>query len=355
MNAAGTVHVFWSTWLDTEEVGRVYYKTSTDLGSWTAKATVGQTIGPEKQSATHSLFDIKKLNSGLWAMTWLDKSQCSSCPPPDNGYINNWTWPVVWYAISSDLPSVNWSNKQELTLPYTDQGVKQGHVGIGQTSSGTVYVGFTVVASPATENALYYRTSNDDGGSWTSKTIYGYEPSRPARTNGSHSLNPYFALDSTGYLRSFWDQDVTYNHDAYTDAYPKQPFYRDLPSGLILPVPAARDPLSRYGPSIKNTVFAVRGVNVATGSFTLPEIDVSIPARGLPLTFRRTYNAGRLVDGPLGFGWTLNYDSRLFTFTRREVLIITETGRNHVYMPNGSAYAPPLGQFSTLVHNGDGT
>lgn len=47
-----------------------------------------------------------------------------------------------------------------------------------------------------------------------------------------------------------------------------------------------------------------RPVNCATGDFWHSFTDVSVPARGLPLGFERTYDlANSQVDGPLGYGW----------------------------------------------------
>ncbi|MBI3560644.1 MAG: type IV secretion protein Rhs [Gammaproteobacteria bacterium] len=53
-------------------------------------------------------------------------------------------------------------------------------------------------------------------------------------------------------------------------------------------------------------------INVATGNFTHLETDVSIPGRGgLPLVFMRSYNSRNPQPGPLGYGWTHNFNQFL--------------------------------------------
>ncbi|HVO29641.1 MAG TPA: DUF6531 domain-containing protein, partial [bacterium] len=49
-------------------------------------------------------------------------------------------------------------------------------------------------------------------------------------------------------------------------------------------------------------------VNVKNANFFLPNKDVSFPAPGFPLEIERSYNSRSTSDGPLGFGWSFNYD-----------------------------------------------
>ncbi|MCL4302970.1 MAG: DUF2341 domain-containing protein, partial [Anaerolineae bacterium] len=52
-------------------------------------------------------------------------------------------------------------------------------------------------------------------------------------------------------------------------------------------------------------------VNTYSGNFTYSRLDVSIPTWGLPLAFERAYNSRDPEDGPLGWGWTHNYNVEL--------------------------------------------
>jgi YD repeat-containing protein len=49
-------------------------------------------------------------------------------------------------------------------------------------------------------------------------------------------------------------------------------------------------------------------VNVKNANFYLPNTDIEYPAAGFPLEIERSYNSRSLNDGPLGFGWSFNYD-----------------------------------------------
>lgn len=52
-------------------------------------------------------------------------------------------------------------------------------------------------------------------------------------------------------------------------------------------------------------------VNTYSGNFTYSHLDVSIPTWGLPLAFEGAYNSRDPEDGPLGWGWTHNYNVEL--------------------------------------------
>ena len=349
VTSGGTVYLFWSL---SNTSGLLQYRTSIDLATWTTKASVGQAIGPNSLN-TYPAFDIKKLSSGTWVLTWLNKATiCSGCTGLDLQAKNSLYYPVVWTATSSDLSA--WTNSQELTLPYSE--MRGGDLSLAQASSGTVYISYSHRTSPW-DHYLYYKTSGDDGATWSSKTMYGYEPARP--TNGSGAVlahNPCLAVEGSGGIRAFWDQNTEPGTLPYTDSYPTQLFRRDLPGGAILPISPTKELLSQCGPCLPWAAFAADPVNVATGHFTLPETDLAIAARGPDLVFQRTYNSARLVDGPLGYGWIHNYDTHLTTYTHGEVLILDGSGRSDVYLPaTGGGYTPPPGRFGSLVHNGDGT
>lgn len=61
---SSTVYLFFSLG---NTSGLLQYRTSTDLSSWVAKASVGQAIGP-LQNSTLPVFDIKRFSSGTWGL-----------------------------------------------------------------------------------------------------------------------------------------------------------------------------------------------------------------------------------------------------------------------------------------------
>jgi len=97
-------------------------------------------------------------------------------------------------------------------------------------------------------------------------------------------------------------------------------------------------------------------VDCATGEFTHSFTDFSIPGRGLPLRFVRTYKAANAVqDGPLGHGWTDSYDMHLTTDASGTITVTEEGGTDVTFVLSGTTYQPPSRVLATLVNNSDGT
>jgi len=350
----GTVYVFWSL-ADTS--GLVQYVTSTDLVNWSAKASVGQAIGP-LDGITYPYFSINRFASGTWGLAWIAPSPIGV----NEGYPgvdDSTNYPVVWFANSPDL--VTWSNQVYITLPYSTRWPRG--LSLAQDSTGTIDLAYTHFVYPW-DNYVYLQTSTDDGVVWQTndptqpgtviETMVGDDPNRPPNGYADVSAaNPLLVVNQTGTARVFWDQSAN-TIDSYTNSYDTQIFRRDLPSGAITPLPAAQDPQSGCG-CHQTGAYQGDPVDVTTGAFTLPETDFAIPGRGPGLTFRRTYNASRLVDGPLGYGWEENDDTHLTVYPSGEVLIVDASGRVDLYTPSNGSYTPPPGQFTTLTKNGDGT
>jgi RHS repeat-associated protein len=85
-----------------------------------------------------------------------------------------------------------------------------------------------------------------------------------------------------------------------------------------------------------------------------------IRGRGPALDFTRAYNSLAPESGPLGYGWTHNYNVRLAIdpadTPASEVTRVSEGGRSVIFVRNlDGSYARPPGVFETLVRNGDGT
>jgi RHS repeat-associated protein len=99
-------------------------------------------------------------------------------------------------------------------------------------------------------------------------------------------------------------------------------------------------------------------VNTATGDFWEQHTDVSIPGRGIPLNFTRTYNSAAAgASGPLGPGWTDNYSAGLAIDAKTgDVTVTDESGDSMLFTKLASgAYEAPNRVLSTLVQNPDGS
>ena len=98
-------------------------------------------------------------------------------------------------------------------------------------------------------------------------------------------------------------------------------------------------------------------VNCATGDFWHQFTDFTVPGRGVPLIFQRTFDASAAAtDGSLGFGWTDSYAMSLAVDATGAATITQENGAQVVFQPNGAGgftAAPRV--LATLVSNPDGT
>ena len=105
------------------------------------------------------------------------------------------------------------------------------------------------------------------------------------------------------------------------------------------------------------TCFSKLPINCATGAFVHQFTDVTVPGRGVPLSFVRTYsstNAG--TDGPLGYGWSFSYGLSLAVDGSGDVTITQEDGSTVTFAPNGSGgYVAPPRVLASLVQNSDGS
>ena len=99
-------------------------------------------------------------------------------------------------------------------------------------------------------------------------------------------------------------------------------------------------------------------VDTATGDFWHVFSDLSIPGRGIPLTFTHTYNeVDAATNGPLGYGYTFAFNTSLsINATTGVVTVNEETGGQEVFDPaSGGGYTAPPRVMTALVHNGNGT
>jgi RHS repeat-associated protein/uncharacterized repeat protein (TIGR01451 family) len=97
-------------------------------------------------------------------------------------------------------------------------------------------------------------------------------------------------------------------------------------------------------------------INTSIGNFADQWEDLSIPGPGAFLSVQRTYNAQDSYEGPLGEGWSLNYDMRLTSTVTKVVEMKVEDGRRDRYISSdGETFVPPPGVNATFVRNGDDT
>jgi len=104
---------------------------------------------------------------------------------------------------------------------------------------------------------------------------------------------------------------------------------------------------------------------VATGIYTTDALDLTIPTAGtFSLMASRLYDSSRVVDGPLGLGWSTGLTPHLYYATylfaapstySHEADIVMPDGVLYRFTTDGSVFSPPAGRYDKLVKNGDGT
>jgi len=139
------------------------------------------------------------------------------------------------------------------------------------------------------------------------------------------------------------------------------PMYRDM-LPLDCPPPAAPTlPPEKTIPTGGNGMIEsdiADPVYLHSGEFRLTEVDLTIPGRGFPYQFIRTYRSQIFYDGPLGFNWSHSYDKRLFLGDPAANVILIHDGfarvDRYVRKPDGT-YDGPTGFYTKLIRNADAT
>lgn len=99
----------------------------------------------------------------------------------------------------------------------------------------------------------------------------------------------------------------------------------------------------------RGTGDVIPGTLLHSGEVTRSEIDVSLPGRGIPVVFRRTYRSQGVGSGPLGPGWDHNYRMRLRALPNGDVELFDGTGRRELFRRDASGgLRAPAGWFVEL-------
>lgn len=74
-----------------------------------------------------------------------------------------------------------------------------------------------------------------------------------------------------------------------------------------------------------------------------------------PITVTRSYDSSSGYDSPLGYGWGLNYDKRLYTYPDGSVTVRKDCGGKTRFTWSIAGYSSSYAYGATLVQNADGT
>lgn len=117
--------------------------------------------------------------------------------------------------------------------------------------------------------------------------------------------------------------------------------------------PLVADPASTFG-FRPYGAYVSDPVNVATGSFTNQNTDITAHDGVYGLDWTRTYNSADPQSGALGTGWATSFSSAIYT-QPGSALVRYDDGRQVIYTDSGGTYTAPAGDANSLTHNGDGT
>jgi RHS repeat-associated protein len=128
-----------------------------------------------------------------------------------------------------------------------------------------------------------------------------------------------------------------------------------IASAEVWPVGAPPPPGGIAPPGSTNPQQTVsEPISTGNGNYYYSHTDLTIPGRGMPLVFQRSYNSLDQYAGPFGVNWTHSYNV-LFIFTPTGAAVRWGDGHGEAYTLSGGSYVAQPGVFSTLVQNGDGT
>ncbi len=85
-----------------------------------------------------------------------------------------------------------------------------------------------------------------------------------------------------------------------------------------------------------------------------PSTDLTL-GRFYPINVTRSYNSRTSYDSPLGYGWGLNYDKRLYTYPDGSITVRRECGGKKRFTWSILGYTGSTSDTGTLVQNPDGS
>ncbi len=104
----------------------------------------------------------------------------------------------------------------------------------------------------------------------------------------------------------------------------------------------------------RNVGLAGKPVNLLSGVEGHTRTDLVIGSV-FPISVTRRYDSRAGYDSPLGYGWAINYDRRIYTYPDGSVTLRKECGWKRRFTLSGGSYITPIGETGTLVQNTDGS
>jgi RHS repeat-associated protein len=243
-----------------------------------------------------------------------------------------------------------------------------GHILFSHTESGaTADLINTGTWAPTLPSTQYYQVKVHLPATGAAATDIVYD------VNPGGSLTPFKIRVNQGQEQEVWvtlgtfalapGATVTMSNQSdmapgmYDVAYDAVAF---LPEGGTPGVPIGGPPTVADAPAGSNPAWlkcpctydgSADPVDTGTGAYSRTWTDLSVPGRGAPLDFTRTYtsatadpdgpNGALAVDGPFGYGWTYSYGLSAATdATTGDVTITQEDGSKVTFTDSSGVYTP---------------
>jgi RHS repeat-associated protein len=271
------------------------------------------------------------------------------------------TWPGDYtvLAIARNFGSAYTASDGTIGLPYilaSGQGLHSYPLSLAPTSqsapagtSATVTATLldTTTGQPAAGVAISFRVqAGPNAGTAGSCT----PPTCLTDSNGNVSWTYTGATPGSDTVQAWLDT----NHNGVPD-----PGEAQTTAGITWTARAGPTPPETRGggnPSEKNTQCSNGApVNCATGEFWEETPDLGVPGRGLPFVMDRTYSSQLAqTDGPLGFGWTHNFNMFASVSASGAVDIQQENGSIVTFVPAGTGYTVAPRVMASLSRDSSG-
>jgi RHS repeat-associated protein len=140
----------------------------------------------------------------------------------------------------------------------------------------------------------------------------------------------------------------TYSGGSQPDSTPPTPPCTDADCAE-----SCEPPSSTGGPGPSPSV--AKPVHIYSGRELLSKADLII-AGAFPIRIIRNYDSGSVYDSPLGFGWALNVDKRIYKYADNSIIVRESCGRRIRYLDVGGSYQAEEKTLKvSLTENSDGS
>jgi RHS repeat-associated protein len=104
-----------------------------------------------------------------------------------------------------------------------------------------------------------------------------------------------------------------------------------------------------------NPAFGGKPISLFSGMETFaPSTDLTL-GNLFPIQITRSYNSKTTYDSPLGYGWGINYDKRLYMYADNSITVRRNCGAKSRFTWSGPGYISQSGDSGSLIPNADGS